>query len=132
MATKQLVTAIVAVIALSAAASSDSVKVVKGQVSDYYIPVVQQYTVTGVVTDQEGHPLEGATVMWLYSPAHSNTDSLGRYSLIATDTDRDLCVHYPGMEQAIVRRKAADHQGYDQEHGGACRNRAICGNGEHS
>ncbi len=110
MATKQLVTAIVAVIALSAAASSDSVKVVKGQVSDYYIPVVQQYTVTGVVTDQEGHPLEGATVMWLYSPAHSNTDSQGRYSLIATDTDRDLCVHYPGMEQAIVRREAADHQ----------------------
>ena len=110
MATKQLVTAIAAIIALSAAASSDSVKVVKGQVSDYYIPVVQQYTVTGVVTDQEGHPLEGATVMWLYSPAHSNTDSQGRYSLIATDTDCDLCVHYPGMEQAIVRREAVDHQ----------------------
>ena len=37
---------------LVASATTDSVKVVKGQVSDYYIPVVTNYDVTGVVTDR--------------------------------------------------------------------------------
>ena len=45
--------------ALTASASNDTVKVVKGQVSDYYIPVVTSYDVTGMVTDASGHPLEG-------------------------------------------------------------------------
>ena len=52
----------------------DSVKVVKGQVSDYYIPVVKQRKVEGRVTDASGHSLEGATVMFLYSPMHCDTD----------------------------------------------------------
>ena len=79
--------------ALTAGASNDTVKVVKGQVSDYYIPVVTNYDVTGTVTDELGLPLEGATVMCLYSPAHSNTDAQGRFSLTATDHDSLLCVH---------------------------------------
>ena len=95
--------------ALSAIASTDSVKVVKGQVSDYYIPVVSQYEVSGLVSDEQGMPLEGATVMWLYSPAHSNTDAQGRYSLVATDGDINLCVHYPGKEMAIVTRQPGQH-----------------------
>ena len=95
--------------ALSAIASTDSVKVVKGQVSDYYIPVVSQYEVSRMVSDEQGMPLEGATVMWLYSPAHSNTDAQGRYSLVATDGDTNLCVHYPGKEMAIVTRQPGQH-----------------------
>jgi hypothetical protein len=95
--------------ALVAYGSNDSVKVVKGQVSDYYIPVVTSYDVTGVVTDEQGQPLEGATVMWLYSPAHSNTDGQGRFSLVATDHDSLLCVHYPGKEMTIVARDASRH-----------------------
>ena len=37
----------------------DSIKVVKGQVSDYYIPVVNQYEITGTVVDErlKGLPL---------------------------------------------------------------------------
>lgn len=95
---------------LCAYASTDSVKVVKGQVSDYYIPVVTQYNVTGTVTDQNGRPLEGATVMWLYSPAHCNTDAQGRFSLIGTDSDVNLCAHYPGKEMTVVTRTADAHQ----------------------
>ena len=95
--------------ALVANASTDSVKVVKGQVSDYFIPVVTQYQVTGVVTDLQGNPLDGATVMWLYSPAHCNTDALGRFSLTATDHDTVLCVHYPGKEMTTVTRQADQH-----------------------
>ncbi len=91
--------------ALVANASNDSIKVVKGQVSDYYIPVVTNYNVTGMVTDELGQPLEGATVMWLYSPAHSTTDAQGRFSLIGTDTDTLLCIHYPGKEMTVVTRR---------------------------
>lgn len=36
------------VIAAPCFASQDSVKVVKGQVSDYYIPVVNEYELTGI------------------------------------------------------------------------------------
>ena len=96
--------------ALVANASSDSVKVVKGQVSDYYIPVVTNYEVTGVVTDMQGRPLEGATVMWLHSPAHCNTDVQGRYSLVGTDNDSLLCVHYPGKEMTTVVRQNSQRQ----------------------
>ena len=49
--------------ALVASASNDSVKVVKGQVSDYYIPVVTNYDVTGMVSDEQGQPLEGPTAL---------------------------------------------------------------------
>lgn len=45
------------VIAASCFASQDSVKVVKGQVSDYYIPVVNEYELTGIVTDEHDQPL---------------------------------------------------------------------------
>ena len=92
----RLLAIIAAAVALNAWATTDSVKVVKGQVSDYFIPVVTDYQVTGVVTDEQGLPLEGATVMWLYSPAHCNTDAQGRYSLTGTDHDSLLCIHYPG------------------------------------
>ena len=96
--------------ALTASASSDSVKVVKGQVSDYYIPVVTNYDVTGTVTDTQGSPLEGATVMWLYSPAHCNTNDQGRFSLVATDHDSLLCVHYPGKEMTVVKRHSGQRE----------------------
>ena len=107
---KHFLAAIAIFTALATNASTDSVKVVKGQVSDYYIPVVTNYDVTGVVTDQQGHPLEGATVMWLYSPAHSNTDAQGRFSLVGTDNDSLLCIHYPGKEMTTVTRGKGNRQ----------------------
>ncbi|MDO4510865.1 MAG: discoidin domain-containing protein [Bacteroidales bacterium] len=94
--------------ALCIHAAADSVKVVKGQVSDYYIAVNTQYHVTGVVCDDAGRPLEGATVMWLYSPCHATTDAQGRYSLIATDHDKNFCVYYPGKAMHIQERKPAE------------------------
>ena len=47
------------VIAASCFASQDSVKVVKGQVSDYYIPVVNEYELTGIVTINDGSLVTG-------------------------------------------------------------------------
>lgn len=80
----------------------DSIKVVKGQVSDYYIPVVKHRKVEGRVTDATGRSLEGATVMFLHSPMHCNTDADGRFSLTGTDNDSLLYVFYPGMDFATV------------------------------
>ena len=95
------------VIAAPCFASQDSVKVVKGQVSDYYIPVVNEYELTGIVTDEHDQPLEGATVMFFASPAHCTTDTAGRYTLKATDHDRHLYVYYPGKSFSnIIREKA--------------------------
>lgn len=88
----------------------DSIKVVKGQVSDYYIPVVNQYEITGTVVDEQGNPLEGATVMFFSSPVHCNTDVKGRYTLKATDNDVHLYVYYPGKSFADVKRAVADRQ----------------------
>lgn len=107
---KRFLALIAIVTSLHAGASNDSIKVVKGQVSDYYIPVVTNYDVTGSVTDEMGRPLEGATVMWLHSPAHDNTDTQGRFSLVGTDHDTLLCVHYPGKEMTVVTRSSGQRQ----------------------
>ena len=89
-----------------AIAAQDSVKVVKGQVSDYYIPIVQEYEITGTVTDEQGHPIEGATVMFFASPIHCNTDKSGHYKLTATDNDCHIYVYSPGKSFSnIIREK---------------------------
>lgn len=93
-----------------AGTGDDTVKVVKGQVSDYYISVNNAYEVTGRVTDDSGKPLEGATVMYFASPVHCNTDADGRYSLKSTDGDLHLYVWYPGMEFAHVYRSKEQRQ----------------------
>ena len=86
-----------AAIAAMPALADDEIKVVKGQISDYYIPVVKEHIITGKVTDDTGRPIEGATVMFFASPIHCNTDADGSFSLKATDADSMLYVHYPGM-----------------------------------
>ena len=80
------------------AAAEDEVKVVKGQISDYYIPVVKEHMIRGTVSDANGKVLEGATVMFFASPAHCNTDAEGRFTLKGVDSDTTLYVYYPGME----------------------------------
>lgn len=84
----------------------DSIKIVKGQVSNYYIPVNHEYDISGIVVDADGKPLEGATVMFFASPRHVNTDKAGRFILRATDNDKHLYVYYPGMKYANVIRKS--------------------------
>lgn len=86
------VCSIMAAPSIAANAQGDSIKVVKGQVSDYYIPVHKEYHISGTVTDEQGKPLEGATVMFFASPVHCNTDADGRYTLKCTDGDRHVYV----------------------------------------
>lgn len=81
-----------------AVAAAPDIKVVKGQVSDYYITVVDQHKIEGKVVDPQGRPLEGATVMFPTSPAHDNTDSTGHFSLIGVESDTLLYVFYPGYK----------------------------------
>ncbi|HSO86337.1 MAG TPA: family 43 glycosylhydrolase [Draconibacterium sp.] len=83
----------------------DSVIVVKGQVSDYTITVRNKKFREGQITGPDGKPLEGATVMFQYSPVHHNTDEKGIYKIIDGGYDTVLVVFYPGMEMATVNVK---------------------------
>lgn len=78
----------------------DSVVVVKGQVSDYYITISKEHILEGIVTGPDGKPLEGATVMFPASPVHYTTDATGYYKVKASRYDHELFVYYPGMKYA--------------------------------
>jgi len=82
----------------ASAADNDSIRTVKGQVSNYYITLSQERTVCGIVTDENGQPIEGATVMFFASPIHCNTDIKGQFKLKGTSNDRHLYIYYPGKE----------------------------------
>ena len=84
------------------AAPDDSIKVVKGQVSDYYIAVTHERIVKGRVLDKNHQPLEGATVMFFASPMHSTTATDGSFAIKGADNDVHLYVYYPGKK--IVNR----------------------------
>ena len=76
----------------------DSVIVVKGQVSDYYITISKERVLEGVITGPDGAPIEGATVMFTASPVHDHTDAEGRYRVRASRYDHELFVYAPGMK----------------------------------
>ena len=74
MVKRFLISCGIAFAALAAKATpDDSIKVVKGQVSDYYITVTQDRIVKGHVLDTNRQPLAGATVMFFASPMHNTT-----------------------------------------------------------
>ncbi len=85
---------------------TDSVKVVKGQVSDYFIPVHNEYFIKGRVFGSDGRPLTNATVMFFASPCHCNTDKNGYYQIKATDSDTHLYIYAPGYGFNHIYRKA--------------------------
>lgn len=84
-------------ISMDSFAQTDSIVTVKGQISDYFIPVTVTHEVKGKILDADGRPLEGATVMFFASPIHDNTAADGSFSLTAAPTDTTLYVYYPGM-----------------------------------
>lgn len=92
----------------ASAAPGDSVIVVKGQVSDYFITVNKLRTIHGTVCDEQGNPLEGATVMFFASPAHCTTDKDGRYTITGGEADRQLYVYYPGKKIVNMPLELAD------------------------
>jgi hypothetical protein len=87
---------------LAAAREQDSLRVVKGQVSDYYISVSETFLLKGYVTDENGWPLAGATVMPEASPVHCNTLDNGYYELPYTWRDSVVVAYYPGKEMARI------------------------------
>ena len=77
-------------------AAQDSIRVVKGQVSDYYITVTKDRIVRGRVLDEARRPLEGATVMFFASPMHCTTAADGSFAIKGAENDVHLYVYYPG------------------------------------
>ena len=80
------------------ATPDDSIRVVKGQVSDYYITVTKDRIVKGRVVDEQRRPLEGATVMFFASPMHCTTDAGGNFAIKGAENDVHLYVYYPGKK----------------------------------
>lgn len=81
--------------------TGDSIIVVKGQVSDYYITISKERMLEGIVYGPDGKPLTGATVMFTASPVHYNTGADGTYRIKASKYDHELFVYYPGMKYAV-------------------------------
>lgn len=78
--------------------SNDSIVVVKGQVSDYFIKVNTNHTFEGVVLSPEGKPVEGATIMPLSSPIHATTDENGRFQLTIAVWENKLQIFHPDYD----------------------------------
>lgn len=103
MVKRFLISCGIAFAALTAKATpDDSIKVVKGQVSDYYITVTQDRIVKGHVLDTNRQPLAGATVMFFASPMHNTTAHDGSFAIKGAKNDVHLYVYYPGKK--IVNR----------------------------
>ena len=67
----------------------------------------QSHTISGTVAaSSSGETLISATVYDMVSGKGALTNAQGRYSLVATDHDSLLCVHYPGKEMTIVTRNS--------------------------
>ena len=89
--------------------AKDSIIIVKGQISDYYITIPETHTVKGYVFDEEGIPIGDATVMFKASPIHCNTDSSGYYEITSGKQDTILMVYAPGKEIVYSRIDTADY-----------------------
>ena len=99
MVKRFLISCGIAFAALAAKATpDDSIKVVKGQVSDYYITVTQDRIVKGHVLDTNRQPLAGATVMFFASPMHNTTAHDGSFAIKGAKNDVHLYVYYPGKK----------------------------------
>ena len=60
------------------------------------IAAAQSLTVTGTVTDEDGNPLTGATILVKGTLIGASTDTEGRYSLKVPSPDVILTVSYLG------------------------------------
>lgn len=94
--------AFVTLVANATLNTKDSIKVVKGQVSNYYITVSHERIVKGHVLNKHNQPLSGATVMFFASPMHCTTAQDGSFAIKGADNDVHLYVYYPGKK--IINR----------------------------
>lgn len=80
-------------------------KVVKGQISDYYISTEKTYSISGVCTDNSGKPLKDVMVMVKYGVSANQTDENGQYKITIGKDDKALVFYYPGK---VYTEKAID------------------------
>jgi hypothetical protein len=95
-------------------------KTVKGQITEYNIPVVETYRINGIVTDDTGLPVPNARVMVKYGVVSATSGSDGRFCIIVGPEDKALTCYYPGKifsetpispsTTAITIRLKADNQ----------------------
>ena len=79
-------------------AQSTVTKTVKGQITEYNIPIVKTYRIQGIVSDSLGRPLAGASVMVKQGVASATSDDNGRFSITVGPDDKALVCYFPGMK----------------------------------
>lgn len=71
-------------------------KTVKGQITEYNIPVVKTYQIKGIVVDDNGKPLPDAMVMVKYGVTSAVSGADGRFAMTVGPDDKALTCYYPG------------------------------------
>lgn len=88
---------IVIVVGLGAQSNAQT-KTIKGQITEYNIPVVKTCQIKGVVTDSTGAPLPGAQLMVKYGVVSASSDAQGRFTMTVSPDDKVLVCYFPGMK----------------------------------
>jgi hypothetical protein len=78
--------------------SNSQTKTIKGQITEYNIPVVKTYQIKGVVTDSSGAPLSGAQLMVKHGVVSASSDGQGRFTMTVSPDDKTLVCYSPGMK----------------------------------
>jgi iron complex outermembrane receptor protein len=74
----------------------------EGLMANYSVSSQVNETITGNITDQEGSPIEGATVTVVETGATTTTDASGNYS-ISANIGQTLSISYDGYANQIVK-----------------------------
>jgi len=82
------------------------IKIIKGQVSDYYITVDQTRLLHGKVTDTKGMSLANVRVMVKGNEVSTSTDSVGNYQMNVRQGDTVIVFYYPDKQWLEKKRQA--------------------------
>jgi hypothetical protein len=83
-----------------------AIKIIKGQVSDYYITVDQTRPLHGKVVDTKGIPLANVRVMVKGNEVSASTDSAGNYQMNVGQGDTIIVFYYPDKQCLEKNRQA--------------------------
>jgi hypothetical protein len=108
--TKRLFFYIISSLVLLQLAGQSTIKVIKGQVSDYYITINQTALLHGKVQDNRGNPLHNVRVMVKHSPISAVTDEQGNYQLTVDNNDTLFVFYYPDKQWLEKKRQPNELQ----------------------
>lgn len=80
--------------------SYSQTKTVKGQITEYHIPVVKTFQISGIVYDNAGQPVSQARIMIKDGVGTAVSNAAGEFHITVSETDKALIFYYPDMTLA--------------------------------